>query len=67
MSAAAIVAAFGLAATPPRADPVSSDGGAALVIQLGPAETIDGIVEPATGTATYALARGKCDRVPSVG
>jgi len=62
-SAAAIVAAFGLAASPPPGEPVSSDSGASLVIQLGPSETIEGVTEPAT---TYALGRWKCDKEPSV-
>ena len=66
-SAAAIVAAFGLAATPPATEPASADGAAQLVIQLGPSETIEGVSSPATGTSTYALADRECHRVPSVG
>lgn len=70
-SAAAIVAAFGLAATPPPAEPLSSDSAATLVIQLGPEETLDGVsgatTSTSTSTSTYAHARWKCDKPPSVG
>ena len=56
VSAAAVTAAFGLAATPPPVDPASSGGPASLVIQLGPEESIDGL----TAAGTYAAARLDC-------
>ena len=76
-SAAAIVAAFGLAATPPPAEPASSGSAATLVIRLGPDETIEGISGATTGATTGTTAgttayahghpRWNCDKPPSVG